>query len=156
MTSHPISFSINGYQESRAVPANLTLLKFRREHLCLTGTKSGCDTGECGACTVLMNGEPVNACMVLAVEIDGSDISTVEGFAGDDGLDPLQKAFIEHTGTQCGFCTPGILISARSLLERNPDPTEGEIQSALRGNLCRCTGYVRIVQAIQTAACEGG
>jgi carbon-monoxide dehydrogenase small subunit len=103
-----------------------------------------------------MNGEPVNACMVLAVEIDGSDISTVEGFAGDDGLDPLQKAFIEHTGTQCGFCTPGILISARSLLERNPDPTEGEIQSALRGNLCRCTGYVRIVQAIQTAACEGG
>jgi carbon-monoxide dehydrogenase small subunit len=94
--------------------------------------------------------------MVLAVEIDGCDITTVEGFAGDDVLDPLQKAFIENTGTQCGFCTPGILISARSLLERNPDPTESEIQSALRGNLCRCTGYVRIVQAIQTAAREGG
>ncbi len=107
MTSHPISFSINGYQENRAVRANLTLLKFLRDQLCLTGTKSGCDTGECGACTVLMNGEPVNACMVLAVEIDGCDITTVEGFAGDDALDPLQRAFIKNTGTQCGFCTPG-------------------------------------------------
>ena len=156
MTSHPISFSINGYQESRAVTANLTLLKFLRDQLCLTGTKSGCDTGECGACTVLLNGEPVNACMVLAVEIDGCAITTVEGLAEDNQLDPLQKAFIEKTGTQCGFCTPGILISARALIDRNPDPTYREIQSAIRGNLCRCTGYNRIVEAILYVTEEEG
>ena len=156
MTNHQISFSINGYQENRAVPSRLTLLKFVREHLNFTGTKSGCDTGECGACTVLLNGEPVNACMVLAVEIDGCAITTVEGLAEDNQLDPLQKAFIEKTGTQCGFCTPGILISARALIDRNPDPTYREIQSAIRGNLCRCTGYNRIVEAILYVTEEEG
>jgi carbon-monoxide dehydrogenase small subunit len=120
------------------------------------GTKNGCATGECGACTVLFNGEPVNACMMLAVEIDGAEIVTVEGLVHDGQLEPLQQAFIDHTGTQCGFCTPGILISARALLNRNPDPTEDDIKDALRGNLCRCTGYVRIIAAIKDAAKAGG
>ena len=156
MTALQITFTINGSKDSRVVPPNLTLLKFLREVLNLTGTKSGCDTGECGACTVLMDGEPINACMVLAAEIDGAEIRTVEGLSKDGQLDPLQVAFVENTGTQCGFCTPGILISARALLDRNPNPQYHEIQSALRGNLCRCTGYNRIIDTIQSVAQEGG
>ena len=156
MDKHLISFTINGIEETGEVPSNMTLLKFLREQLNLTGVKSGCDAGECGACTVLMDGEPVNACLVLAVEADGATICTVEGLASDGQLDPLQKAFIELSGTQCGFCTPGILIQARALLDRNPDPTVEEIKNALRGNLCRCTGYTRIVEAIQAVAEEGG
>jgi carbon-monoxide dehydrogenase small subunit len=123
-----------------------------REKLALTGAKNGCGAGECGACTVLMDGEPVNSCMVLAVEADGSEIVTVEGLAHDGQLDTLQKAFVEEGSVQCGFCTPGMLISARALLDRNPSPTEQEIREALVGNLCRCTGYTRIVQAIQKVA----
>lgn len=155
MDKHVISFIINGVEETREVPSNMTLLTFLREHLNLTGVKSGCDAGECGACTVLVDGEPVNACMVLAAEADGVNIRTVEGLASESDLDPLQEAFIELTGTQCGFCTPGVLLQARALLDRNPDPTVDEIKNALRGNLCRCTGYTRIVEAIQAAAQEG-
>ncbi|MCK5053121.1 MAG: (2Fe-2S)-binding protein [Anaerolineales bacterium] len=156
MNKQLISFTVNGVEETREVPSNMTLLTFLREQLNLTGVKSGCDAGECGACTVLMDGEPVNSCLVLAAEADGANIRTVEGLASEGQLDPLQKAFIELTGTQCGFCTPGVLLQARALLDRNPDPTVEEIKNALRGNLCRCTGYTRIVEAIQAAAQEGG
>ena len=155
MDKHVISFTINGVEETHEVFSNMTLLTFLREHLNLTGVKSGCDAGECGACTVLMDGEPVNACLVLAAEADGVNIRTVEGLASEGKLDPLQEAFIKLTGTQCGFCTPGVLLQARSLLDRNPDPTVDEIKNALRGNLCRCTGYTRIVEAIQAVAQEG-
>jgi len=130
----------------------MTLLQMLRERLALTGTKNGCEAGECGACTVLMNGEPVNSCLVLAAEADGAEIVTVEGLAHDDQLDVVQQSFIEEGAVQCGFCTPGVLISARALLDRNPSPTEEEIREALVGNLCRCTGYTRIVRAVQQAA----
>ena len=156
MSNHTISLSVNGFEQTRTVPASMTLLTFLREELSLTGTKEGCDSGECGACTVLLDGEPVNACLVLAVEVDGMEILTVEGLAQDHRLDPLQQAFIELTGTQCGFCTPGILISARALLDRNPNPSVHEIKDALRGNLCRCTGYTRIIEAVEQVAKAGG
>lgn len=147
-----ITLRVNGASEQVDVPANMTLLAMLRERLGLTGAKNGCSTGECGACTVLMNGEPVNSCLVLAIETDGAEIVTVEGLAHDHQLDPLQQALIEHGGVQCGYCTPGVLISARALLNRNPRPTEDEIKDALRGNLCRCTGYVRIIEAVKAAA----
>jgi carbon-monoxide dehydrogenase small subunit len=156
MSAHQITFTLNGTAEVALVQSNTTLLAFLREGLGVTGAKNGCATGECGACTVLLNGEPVNACLVLAVEVDGADIVTVEGLSQDGQLEPLQQAFIDHTGTQCGFCTPGILISARALLNRNPTPTEDEIKDALRGNLCRCTGYQRIIAAVKDAAKTGG
>ena len=150
MAIHSISLTVNGALEYAQVASNVTLLTFLREQLGLTATKNGCSAGECGACTVLMNGEPVNACLVLAVETDGGEITTAEGLARDHNtLDPLQAAFIQHNGVQCGFCTPGMLISARALLNRNPQPDEEEIKDALRGNLCRCTGYVGILKAIQ-------
>ncbi len=152
MANHEITLRVNGGWERAAVPSNMTLLALLREQLALTGTKNGCTAGECGACTVLMNGEPVNACMVLAVEADGAEIVTVEGLSGAGGLDALQQAFLELTGVQCGFCTPGMLISAHALLNRNPCPSAAEIQDALRGNLCRCTGYTRIVAAVEQAA----
>lgn len=152
MAFHRITLTVNGEPEQVDVPSNLTLLGLLREKLALTGTKNGCSAGECGACTVLMNGEPVNSCMVLAVECDGAAIITVEGLAHDGQLDPVQQAIIDSGGVQCGFCTPGILITARALLDRNPQPSEEEICQALVGNLCRCTGYVRIIQGIQEAA----
>lgn len=152
MTIHQISFAVNGEQEIVNVPSHMTLLQMLREELVLTGTKNGCAAGECGACTVMLNGEAVNSCLVLAVECDGAEIVTVEGLAEDGRLDPVQAAIIEAGGVQCGFCTPGILISARSLLDRNPDPSEEAIREALVGNLCRCTGYVRIVEGIKQAA----
>jgi carbon-monoxide dehydrogenase small subunit len=134
----------------------MTLLRLLREKLALTGTKNGCAAGECGACTVLMNGEPVNSCMVLAVGCTGAEIITVEGLANDGQLELLQEALIEAVGIQCGFCTPGIVIASRALLNRNPDPSEEEIRTALVGNLCRCTGYVRIIDAVKAAALEVG
>ena len=149
---HSIVVTINAVQEIVDVPSNLTLLQMLRDKLALTGTKNGCGAGECGSCTVLMDGEPVNACMVLAVETDGAQIVTVEGLAHDTQLNALQQAFVEEGGVQCGFCTPGMLISAHALLNRNPNPSEAEIRKALLGNLCRCTGYVRIVKAVQKAA----
>jgi len=152
MKLHRISMTINREYEQVDVPANLTLLQMLRDKLALTGTKNGCAAGECGACTVMLNGEPVNSCMVLAVECDGAEVLTVEGLAKDHVLDPVQQAIIQHGGVQCGFCTPGVLISARALLDRNPDPKEDEIREALVGNLCRCTGYIRIVDAVQEAA----
>jgi aerobic carbon-monoxide dehydrogenase small subunit len=152
MTQHSITITVNGVKESLNVPSNMTLLQMLREELALTGVKNGCAAGECGACTVLLNGEPVNSCMLLAVEANGAEIVTVEGLAHDNQLDILQQAFIEEGGVQCGFCTPGMLISARALLNRQPNPTEEDIREALLGNLCRCTGYTRIVQAVQKAA----
>ena len=152
MDKHLISFTINGVEDNHEVPSNMTLLQMLREELALTGTKNGCAAGECGACTVLINGEPVNACLILAVEADGTKIITVEGLAHDEQLDIVQQTFVEEGGVQCGFCTPGMLISARALLNRNALPTEAEIREALLGNLCRCTGYTRIVGAVQKAA----
>jgi carbon-monoxide dehydrogenase small subunit len=149
---HKINLTINGELEQVVVPSNMTLMRMLRESLALTGTKNGCSAGECGACTVLMNGEPVNSCMVLAVECDGAEILTVEGLAADEQLDPVQEALIAAGGVQCGFCTPGILIVTRALLDRNPNPSEEEIRAALVGNLCRCTGYVRIIEGVKRAA----
>jgi len=128
------------------------LYTFSRDELNLTGTHVGCDTGHCGACTIIMNGKTVKSCMVLAVQAQGADILTVEGLAEDDKLHPLQEAFWENHGLQCGYCTPGMLMSALFLLKRNPDPTDEEIRRAIEGNLCRCTGYVNIVKSIKAAA----
>jgi aerobic carbon-monoxide dehydrogenase small subunit len=152
MIYQQITITVNDLVEVVDVPQNITLLQMLRENLSLTGTKNGCTAGECGACTVLLNGEPVNSCMVLAVECDGAKITTVEGLAKDGKLSNLQDAIIKSGGVQCGFCTPGMLISASALLERNPHPTDQEIRRAIVGNLCRCTGYVRIVDAIKEAA----
>jgi aerobic carbon-monoxide dehydrogenase small subunit len=152
MAFHKINITVNNELEQVVVPSNMTLMQMLRESLALTGTKNGCSAGECGACTVLLNGEPVNSCMILAVECDGSVITTVEGLAHDTQLDPIQQAIIDTGGVQCGFCTPGILISSRALLNRNPDPSQEQIRDALVGNLCRCTGYMRIVEAVEKAA----
>jgi len=152
MTFHKINVTINDELEQIIVPSNMTLMQMLRESLALTGTKNGCSAGECGACTVLLNGEPVNSCMVLAAECNGAKILTVEGLARDKQLDPVQDALIQTGGVQCGFCTPGILISSRALLNRNPSPTEEEVREALVGNLCRCTGYVRIIESVMKAA----
>ncbi len=158
MASHKIKCTVNGSPEWVEVPSNMTLLQMLRDRLVLTGTKNGCAAGECGACTVILalpgaeRGEPVNSCMVLAVECDGAEITTVEGLAHDGRLDPVQEAIIAEGGVQCGFCTPGILISARALLDRNPHPSDYEIRDALIGNLCRCTGYLRIIEAVRQAA----
>ena len=152
MIHHRITLRVNGELEQLDVPSNMTLLQMLREKLALTGTKNGCMAGECGACTVIMNQEPVNSCMVLAAECDGAEIITVEGLARDSVLDPVQEAMIDHNGVQCGFCTPGILMSARALLDRNPEPSREEISEALVGNLCRCTGYLRIIDAVEDAA----
>jgi carbon-monoxide dehydrogenase small subunit len=152
MALHEISVTINGEPEQVAVPANMTLMRMLREKLALTGTKNGCSAGECGACTVLLNGEPVNSCMVLAVECDGARIVTVEGLATEERLIPIQETILRQGGVQCGFCTPGILISSHALLQRNPNPGEDEIREALVGNLCRCTGYVRIIESVKEAA----
>lgn len=152
MAYHRISLTINGIGEEVDVPSNMTLLQLLRDKLALNGTKNGCAAGECGACTVMLNDEPVNGCMVLAVECEGASITTVEGLAKDGKLDAIQQALIETNGVQCGFCTPGVLISSKALLTRNPHPTEVEIRDALVGNLCRCTGYVRIIDAVKKAA----
>jgi carbon-monoxide dehydrogenase small subunit len=149
---HKITLTVNGSVEILEVEPHRTLLQVLREDLALTGPKIGCEAGECGACTVLFDGKAVNSCLVLAVEADGHEIVTVEGLSNNGQLDPLQRAFIDHNAVQCGFCTPGMLISARALLDRNPHPTEAEIRQAIAGNLCRCTGYTRIVRAIQAVA----
>jgi aerobic carbon-monoxide dehydrogenase small subunit len=152
MTLKRITLTVNDLIETVDVPQNMTLLQMIREKLSLTGTKNGCSAGECGACTVLMNDEPVNSCMVLAAECDGMTITTIEGLAKTGTLNDLQKAIIKAGGVQCGFCTPGMLISATALLRRNPHPTDAEIREAIVGNLCRCTGYIRIVDAVSQVA----
>ena len=144
--------NVNNKNYNVTVEAGTPLLWVLRDNLNLTGTKRGCDNGECGACTVLIDGEPVNSCLVLAVDVDGKDILTVEGLAKDGKLHPLQEAFIEEGAVQCGFCTPGMLLSSKALLDRIPEPTEQDIKAAIAGNLCRCTGYTKIIKAIQSAA----
>ncbi|HXT19725.1 MAG TPA: (2Fe-2S)-binding protein, partial [Thermoanaerobaculia bacterium] len=142
----------NGEQHTRTVEARTLLVHFIRENLGLTGTHIGCDTTSCGACTISVDGEAVKSCTIFAVQADGATIETVEGLAAGGKLHPLQEGFWERHGLQCGFCTPGMLISARALLARNPNPSESEIRHGISGNLCRCTGYNKIVQAIQYAA----
>lgn len=147
-----IKLTVNGKQYRKNVAVNKTLLEFLREDLSLLGVKEGCGEGECGACTVIMNNRPVNSCLVLAVEADGANIITIEGEAKDGKLSTLQESFKINHATQCGFCTPGMIMSAKSLLERNPLPTEEEIKDAIEGNFCRCTGYRQIIDAISEAA----
>ncbi len=146
-----ISFVLNGAERTDTVGTTDLLVDFIRDGIGLTGTKVGCGIGECGACTVLLDGEPVNACLVLAATIDGKALTTVEGLA-DGELSGLQQAFIEAGAVQCGYCTPGMLLSAKALLDSNPAPTEDEIRKAMSGNLCRCTGYEKIVRAVDKAA----
>ena len=152
MAYHRIKVTVNGSTELLDVPSNMTLLQMLRECLALTGTKNGCAAGECGACTVMLNGEVVNSCMVLAAECDQAEILTVESLAQEGFLDPIQEAIIEKGGVQCGYCTPGVLISAKALLDRNSNPSDYEIRDALVGNLCRCTGYLRLIEAVKQAA----
>ena len=148
-----ISFTLNGDTVTAEVPPSWTLLKALREYFELTGAKEGCGAGECGACTVIVDGEAVNSCLYPVLEVEGKAVTTIEGVAGKDGaLHPLQQAFIENNGVQCGFCTSGMIMAAKSLLDQNPAPTEGEIRKAIAGNLCRCTGYVQIVESIEKAA----
>lgn len=150
-----VKFYVNDAPVELTVPANRTLLSVLRDDLALTGTKEGCGAGECGACTVIMDGLAVNACLILAPELNGKHIETVEGLAKGDQLSPLQESFIVHMALQCGFCTPGMLMSAESLLRENPHPTREEIATAMSGNLCRCTGYKKIVEAIEDVAAKG-
>ena len=146
-----ISVEINGERVELEVPARRLLVHFLRDDLGLTGTHVGCDTGNCGACTVHLDGEPVKSCMLLAVQVDGARLTTVEGLASNGELTTLQRAFNEHHALQCGYCTPGMLMSATALLERNPHPSEDDVRYALQGNICRCTGYVNIVEAVVAA-----
>ena len=152
MSEHRILVSVNGEGHEREVEARKLLVHFIRDDLDLTGTHVGCDTGNCGACTVLLDGRAVKSCMLLAAQADGNEITTVEGLAPDGELNPLQRAFSEHHALQCGYCTPGILLSATYLLSQNPKPTEDEIRRGIQGNICRCTGYVNIVKAIQAVS----
>ena len=147
----PITFGLNGESRQVSFPPYKTLLEVLREDLALTGTKHGCELGECGACAVLMDGEPVLSCLVLAQECDGHDVVTIEGLARDGKLDPLQAAFADLGAAQCGYCTPGILVTARALLDRIPRPSRAQIEEALSGNLCRCTGYLQIFEAVEAA-----
>ena len=150
-----ITVNINGAGETRDVEPRRLLVDFIRSDAGLTGTHIGCDTSSCGACTVLLDGRPVKSCTVLAVQADGSEVKTVEGLAEGGELHPVQAAFKEHHGLQCGFCTPGMMLVGSALLEENPDPTDEEVRWAISGNICRCTGYMNIVTAIQAAGGEG-
>jgi carbon-monoxide dehydrogenase small subunit len=153
MSDHRLSLTVNGRRVEAQVPARLTLVDFLRDHLRLTGTHVGCEHGVCGACSVLLDGKPVRSCLIFAVQAEGAAVTTVEGLAPEPGaIGILQDAFCEAHGLQCGYCTPGMLIAAEALLQRNPDPSEAEIREAISGNLCRCTGYVQILEAIRLAA----
>lgn len=149
-----ITLTVNGILHEVAVEPRRTLLELLREDLGLTGTKKGCDIGDCGTCTVLVNGEAILSCLTLAIQVDGSSVETVEGLAENGKLNRLQQAFVDHGAIQCGFCTPGMLMTATELLRSNPHPSEQEIRKAISGNLCRCTGYQKIVEAIQAACGE--
>ncbi len=150
----PLILSINGESRQMLVEPFYSLLDCLRDEAQLTGTKKGCDEGDCGACTVLMDGKPVTSCLVLAHSAHDARITTIEGLAGVDSLSPVQKAFVEHGGLQCGFCIPGLIMSATGFLQENPNPTEEDVRFAIGGNLCRCTGYARVVEAIMAAAAE--
>ena len=154
MATHDVRITVNGGPREAAVESRLLLVHWLRDVLRLTGTHIGCDTTHCGACTVLLDGEPVKSCTVLAVQADGGEVTTVEGLEQDGTLHPLQEGFQQEHGLQCGFCTPGMLMTGRALLERNTDPSETEIRQAISGNLCRCTGYVNIVKSIEHAAAK--
>ncbi|MFQ6040232.1 MAG: (2Fe-2S)-binding protein [Candidatus Poribacteria bacterium] len=145
---YELNLTVNGEYYRLIVPPYRTLLEVLREDLGLTGAKSGCSTGKCGACTVILDGKSVKSCLILALQANGKEVLTIEGLANGDKLHPLQKAFIEHGAMQCGYCTPGMILSAKALLDENLHPTEDEIRDALVGNICRCTGYVKIVEAI--------
>jgi len=147
-----IKFKLNGEDTEAYVQDNITMLDFLRKEMHLTGTKSGCEEGECGACTIMLDGKPVTSCMMIAAEADGHEIVTIEGLMKDGQLHPVQKEFIDKWALQCGFCTPGMIMSAVALLDKNPNPSEHEIRDAIAGNLCRCTGYAKIVEAIGAAA----
>jgi len=149
-----LNCTVNGAEHSVLADSRDTLLDLLRDRLGLTGTKEGCGNGNCGTCTVLMDGAPVNACLVLAVEVPGRNVITIEGLCTDGALHPLQQALVEHGGTQCGFCTPGIVLAAKALLDENPRPSEAQIRHAIAGNLCRCTGYGKIVEAIAAVVQE--
>lgn len=154
MEKHIVKFILNGDPVEVMTADNVTLLDLLRDNLGLTGTKKGCEEGECGACTIQMDGRAVNSCMMLAREAEGHEITTIEGLMKDGELHPIQKRFIEKWALQCGYCTPGMIMSAKALLEKNPHPTEEEIRCSIAGNLCRCTGYAKIVEAIQAAAAD--
>ncbi len=147
-----VRVTVNGEPREAELETRTLLVHFLRDTLRLTGTHVGCDTTNCGACTVLLDGRPVKSCTVLAVQADGREVRTVEGLAGDGGLHPIQESFVKEHGLQCGFCTPGMIMTAVALLSKNPDPTEEEIRHAISGNLCRCTGYANIVKAVESAA----
>lgn len=151
-----ITLTVNGQRRTVAVWPMARLLDVVREELGLTGTKEGCGEGECGACSILLDGRLTNSCLVPALEADGSEITTIEGIAGGDGLHPMQQAFVECGGAQCGICTPGMIMAAVSLLRENPRPSEADVRNGLAGNLCRCTGYLRIFEAVKCAAGLGG
>lgn len=153
---HVINLRINGEPYEISVRPNMTLLDFLREKVGFTGTKKGCDTGQCGACTVLLDGKPINSCLVLAVDANGRELLTIEGLAKNGQLHPLQEAFIQEGAVQCGYCTSGMLLSAKALLDENPAPKEEDVKKGIAGNLCRCTGYVRIVKAILNVAKKMG
>jgi aerobic carbon-monoxide dehydrogenase small subunit len=148
----PVNLTVNGKEYNIDVKPSATLLELIREELQLTGTKEGCGVGECGACTVIMNGKTVNACIILAAEANGKNITTIEGLVKDDKLHPIQQAFVEIGGLQCGFCTPGMILSAKALLDVNNNPTDLEIRKGIEGNFCRCTGYTKIIESIRLAA----
>lgn len=150
-----IELKVNGEIYAVSVKPNETLLDVLRDKIGLTGTKKGCDTGQCGACTILLDGKPVPSCLMLAVDVKNSEILSIEGLADNGSLHPLQEAFVNEGAVQCGYCTPGMILSAKALLDQNPKPTEQEIKEAISGNLCRCTGYVKIIQAISAAAGRG-
>ena len=152
MATHTIHVTVNGTAHDVDVESRLLLVHLLRERLRLTGTHIGCDTTHCGACTVLLDGEPVKSCTVLAVQADGREVKTVEGLAADGKLHPVQEGFFQEHGLQCGYCTPGMMMTSYALLQRNPDPSEADIRRAISGNLCRCTGYVNIVKAVRHAA----
>jgi aerobic carbon-monoxide dehydrogenase small subunit len=147
-----ITLKVNDREYDLVIPVNRTLTQVLRDNLRLTGTKQGCEMGDCGSCTVLMDGQPVNSCLVLAVEAEGHEILTIEGLSAEGELHPLQQAFVEHGGIQCGFCSPGMILTAKALLDKNPCPGQSEIREAISGNLCRCTGYQKIVDAIESVA----
>ena len=147
-----ITLTVNGVTHEVAIEPRQSLLQVLREELHLTGTKEGCSEGECGACTVILDGQTVDSCLIFGLEAHGREVTTIEGVAIAEQLHPLQKAFAEYGGVQCGFCTPGMILAAKALLDSNPQPTEAEIRRGISGNLCRCTGYVKIVEAIKAAA----
>ena len=149
---YPVQLRINGDSHTFVVKANLLLVDLLRGQLGLTGTKKGCELGDCGACTVLMDGKPIDACLVLAVEADGCEITTIEGVAQNEALDRLQESFVNNAAIQCGYCTPGMILSAKALLTGTPHPSEQQVREAISGNLCRCTGYVNVVKAVLDAS----